>query len=226
MKRRSSPDLSIEPISPNPSNDEVTVLPSQEMISSLAERIEQAFRRRYPDWTTVRTSSGVWGAAASGLLMLHRNIPSVPLDPEMFVAVQPLRTWADPWADLAQESALRRYRRHVRRIVSQLRSEIREEVRSAERKLRGGTSLTSVLSDSSGRISALGRYVIARRAGQDELAERLRPEAERQHRSCPLYRQACRFLLPDNTYPIPRESGLLPGLVIPAGLELPSFSMN
>jgi hypothetical protein len=226
MKWRSSPDLSVEPIPLNPSNDEVPVLPSQEMIASLAERIEQAFSRRYPDWTTVRTSSGVWEAAAAGLMMLNRNIPSVPLDPELFVKVQPQRKWADPWVDLVQESALRRYRRQVRRIVSHLRSEIKEEVRSAERKLRSGALLPEVLSDSSGRISALGRYVIARRAGQDDLAERLRPEAERQHRSCPLYRQACRFLLPDNTYPLPRETGLLPGLVIPAGLELPSFSMN
>jgi hypothetical protein len=202
------------------------VPPSQEMIASLAERIEQAFSRRYPDWTTVRTSSGVWEASAAGLMMLNRNFPSVPLDPELFVKVQRQRKWADPWVDLVQESAFRRYRRQVRRIISHLRSEIKDEVRSAERQLRSGTLLPEVLSDSSGRISALGRYVIARRAGQDELAERLRPEAERQHRSCPLYRQACRFLLPDNTYPLPRETGLLPGLIIPAGLELPSFSMN
>jgi hypothetical protein len=202
------------------------VLPSREMIASLAERIEQAFSRRYPDWTTVRTSSGVWEASAAGLMMLNRNFPSVPLDPELFVKVQRQRKWADPWVDLVQESAFRRYRRQVRRIISHLRSEIKDEVRSAERRLRSGTLLPEVLSDSSGRISALGRYVIARRAGQDELAERLRPEAERQHRSCPLYRQACRFLLPDNTYPLPRETGLLPGLIIPAGLELPSFSMN
>ena len=51
-------------------------------------------------------------------------------------------------------------------------------------------------------------------------------EAERQHRSCPLYQQACRTLLPNDAYPLPRQSGLLPGLVIPAGVELPCFSMN
>jgi hypothetical protein len=196
------------------------------MIGSLADRIEQAYMRRYPDWTPARTSAGVWAAAAAGLSMLHRNVPSVPVDPEMFVAVQPKRAWADPWADLAQESALRRYRRHVRRIIAQLREEIRDEVRAAERSVRRGSSLATVLSESGGRLSALGRYVLARRAGLYDLAERLRPEAERQHRSCPLYQQACRSLLPTDAYPLPRQTGLLPGLVIPAGVELPCFSMN
>ncbi len=209
-----------------PVHDEVHVLPSQETIIGLADRIEQAYTRRYPDWTPVLTSSGVWAAAAAGLLMLHRNVPAMPVDPELFVAVQPERAWGDPWADLAQEGALRRYRRHVRRIIALLRDEIRDEVRAAERRVRRGSPLAAVLSDTRGRFSALGRYVIARRAGQDDLAERLRPEAERQHRSCPLYQQACRSLLPNNAYPIPRQSGLLPGLVIPAGVELPFFSMN
>jgi hypothetical protein len=209
-----------------PVHDEVHVFPSQERISVLADRLEQAYLRRYPDWSPARTSRGVWTAAASGLSMLHRNVPSVPVDPELFVAVQPTRPWADPWADLAQESALRRYRRHVRRIIAQLRDEIRDEVRAAERRVRRGSTLAAVLADSGGRFSALGRYVLARRAGQDELAERLRPEAERQHRSCPLYQQACRSLLPNDAYPLPRQSGLLPGLVIPAGVELPCFSMN
>ena len=45
--------------------------------------------RRYPDWSPARTSRGVWTAAAAGLSMLHRNVPSVPVDPELFVAVQP-----------------------------------------------------------------------------------------------------------------------------------------
>ena len=202
------------------------MLPSQETIIGLADRIEQAYTRRYPDWTPVRTSPGVWSAAAAGLLMLHRNAPAMPVDPELFVTVQPQREWADPWADLVQERALRRYRRHVRRIIVQLREEIRDEVRAAERRVRRGSTLSAVLSDTRGRFSALGRYVIARRAGQDDLAERLRPEAERQHRSCPLYQQACRSLLPTDAYPVPRQTGLLPGLVIPAGVELPCFSMN
>jgi hypothetical protein len=204
----------------------VHVFPSQETIIGLADRLEQAYLRRYPDWSPARTSRGIWTAAAAALSMLHRNVPSVPVDPELFVAVQPARAWADPWADLVQDSALRRYRRHVRRIVAQLRDEIRDEVRAAERRVRRGSTLAAVLADSGGRFSALGRYVLARRAGQDELAERLRPEAERQHRSCPLYQQACRSLLPSGAYPLPRQSGLLPGLVIPAGVELPCFSMN
>lgn len=215
-----------EPDRNGPVHDEVHVLPSQETIDGLSERIEQAYTRRHPDWTPALTSPGVWAAAASGLLMLHRCVPAMPVDPELFVAVQPRRAWADPWADLAQEGALRRYRRHVRRIIAQLREEIRDEVRMAERRVRRGSPLTAVLADAGGRLSALGRYVIARRAGQDDLAERLRPEAERQHRSCPLYQQACRPLLPIDAYPLPRQSGLLPGLVIPAGVEMPCFSMN
>jgi len=101
--------------------DEVTVLlPTQEKICSLAERIEQAYMRRYPDWSPLRTTSGVWNATAAGLLMLHRNTPAIPVDPELFVAVQPHRHLGGPWADLAQRSSLRRYRRHIRLIVTQL----------------------------------------------------------------------------------------------------------
>ena len=202
------------------------MFPTQETIDTLAGRIKQAFARRYPDRDLTRTSPGVWVAAASGLLMMHRNSPSVPLDPEMFVAVQPSKSWADPWADLAQEDAFLRYRRHVRRVVAQLRAELKAEIRLAERRMRRGASLEAVLNDAKGTISALGRYALARRVGDDDLAERLRPAAERQHRSCPLYQQACRALLPLDTYPLPRQSELLPGLVIPAGLELPCFSTN
>lgn len=209
-----------------PVHDEVHVLPTQETIIGLADRIEQAYLRRHPEWTPALTSPRVWAAAAAGLLLLHRNVPAMPVDPELFVAVQPAREWADPWTDLAHEGALRRYRRHVRRIVAQLREEIRDEVRMAERRVRRGSPLAAVLVDERGRFSALGRYIVARRAGLHELAERLRPEAERQHRSCPLYQQACRPLLPSDAYPLPRQSGLLPGLVIPAGVELPCFSMN
>jgi hypothetical protein len=202
------------------------VLPTQEIIASLADRIEQAYLRRFPDWSPIRTTAGVWETTASGLLMLHRNTPAIPVDPELFVAVQPLGTWADPWADLAQQSSLRRYRRHIRLIVTQLRSEIKDEVRRAERLVRRGVTLSKVLADTSGRLSALGRFVIVRRAGRDDLAEQFRPGAERQHRSCPLYMQACRTLLPRHAYPLPRPCGLLPDLVIPAGVELPCFSMN
>jgi hypothetical protein len=209
-----------------PEIDEVTLLPTQEKIAVLAARIGQAYTLRYPEWTPARTSVGVWETAASGLLMLHRRVPTIPIDPELFVAVQPLREWADPWADVAQGSALRRYRRYVSRIVKQLRAEIEAEVRRAERRVRRGEVLGSVVTDSKGQLSALGRYVLAHRAGRDDLAERFRPEAERQHRSCPFYQQACSRLLSRKDYPLPRPSNLLPGLVIPAGLDLPCFSMN
>ena len=201
-------------------------MPSREMIASLADRIQIAYSRRKSDSRTFRGSDGVWEAAATGLLTLQQNDPTIPVDPELFVAVQPNRPWSDPWGELTQKAALTRYRREVRRIVAQLRAEIKVEVRTVERKLREGSQLQRILADSGGQVSPMGRYIIARRAGLDDLAERLRPSAERQHRSCPLYQQACRFLLPRDLYPLPRTSDLLPGLVIPAGLELPCFSAN
>jgi hypothetical protein len=202
------------------------VLPTQEMIARLGERIRQAYIRRYPDWSPIRTTEGVWNATAAGLLMLHRNKPTIPIDPELYVAVQPLGSWADPWADLTQQSSLRRYRRHIRLIVTQLRNEIKDEVRQAERLIRRGASLSKVLADSGCKLSALGRFVVVLRAGRVDLAEQIRPAAERQHLSCPLYMQACRTLLASRDYPLPRPSGLLTDLVIPAGVELPCFSMN
>ncbi len=81
--------LIIRPVSSGPVHDEVHVFASQETIIALADRLEQAYLRRYPDWSPARTSHGVWTAAAAGLSMLHRNVPSVPVDPELFVAVQP-----------------------------------------------------------------------------------------------------------------------------------------
>ena len=201
-------------------------MPSREMIAGLADRIQIAYMRRNPDSRAIRASGGLWEAAATGLLVLQQNDPTMPVDPELFVAVQPTRPWSDPWAELTQRPALVRYRREVRRIIAQLRAEIKLEVRTVERKVRDGSRLRDVLDASGGQVSSLGRYIIARRAGLDDLAERLRPSAERQHRSCPLYRQACQTLLPRDLYPLPRTTDLLPGLVIPAGLELPCFSRN
>ena len=204
----------------------MVTMPSQEVIADLADRIEIAYSRRNPDWRAFRAAKGVWEAAATGLLLHQQNDPSIPIDPEFFVAIQPLQTWSDPWAELTQKSALARYGREIRRIVVLLRSEINDEVRRVEKKVRLGASVTTVLAKSGGTLSPLGRYVIARRAGLDGLAERLRPSAERQHRSCPLYQQACRSLIPDDLYPLPRSSDLLPGLVIPTGVDLPCFSRN
>ena len=203
-----------------------SVLPTQEIIAGLAERIEQAYGLRYPKANEWGISPGAFEAAAAGLTLLHRNRPMIPVDPELFVAVQPVRTWSDPWTELTSEESYRRYRRHVRRIVTRLRTELRNEIRWGERRVRRGSTVVETLNASDGRVSALGRYVIARRAGLDELAERLRPQAERQHRSCPLYQHACRSFLPDDAYPQPRATVLKPGLVIPAGLDLPGFSLN
>jgi len=204
----------------------VLSMPSQERISALADRIEIAYSRRNRQTPYWQASRGVWAVAAAGLLMLQRNDPAMPVDPELFVAVQPTQSWSDPWVELTQKSSLIRYRREVRRIIAQLRAEIKSEVQLVERLVHKGIPLQDVLTEAEGKCSALARYIIARRAGLDDLAERLRPSSERQHRACPLYLQACRSLLPVELYPLPRSSGLLPGLVIPAGLDLPCFSAN
>ncbi len=199
---------------------------SQEIIAQLAYRIQVAYGLRNPDFVAARMSFGVWESAAAGLLTLQRNHPEIPIDPELFVASQPLNPWSDPWGELTQAGSFARYRREVMRIIAQLRSELRSEIRYAQRQIRKGHEVRTVLAESGAKMSPLGRYIVACNAGLDDLAERMRPGAERQHRACPLYQEACRAFLPEGLYPTPRTTNLLPGLVIPAGIDLPSFSMN
>ena len=147
--------------------------------------------------------------------------PTLPLDPELFVASQPVGEHADPWEDLADGRALARYRLRVRRLVSGLRRELREERAWARARLKRGDALEAVLGARSERLSPLGRYLIAAEAGRPDLADRFREGARAQHRTCPLYRLACRDLLPAADYPV---FELLPGfdLGVPAPAPAPS----
>jgi hypothetical protein len=76
------------------------------------------------------------------------------------------------------------------------------EVRRAEGLVSEGRSLACVLRLRDARLSALGLYITAQRAGRPDLADRLRLGAIEQHRGCPLYRPATRTLLPVELYPV------------------------
>lgn len=179
------------------------MLATQEMIESLALRIERAYVLRQPVWLPACSAPGVWAAAAATLLRVHRDHPSIPLDPELYVAAQSISSsLADPWADLVQASSARRYVKRVRRIIATLRLELRYEVRRAHRRIDRGESIAAVLITKSRSLSPLGRYIVARRTGRDDLADRLRTDAANQHWMCPLYRQASLSMLSPESYPV------------------------
>lgn len=184
------------------------MIPTQDAIKQLASRIEQGYRRRYPRWQPVGMTIQPWETSAARLIAAVGLKASIPVDPELLVAAQPrVNGPHDPWAELASEQAIRRYFRAVRRIVGQLREELRQEVRVAERRMLRGISLDQLLDGGNARISPLTGYLLALRAGRDDLADRLRPAAESQHRACPLYRLAARYLISVPCYPIPGDPG-------------------
>jgi hypothetical protein len=179
------------------------VLATQAELESLATRIERAYALRRPQWHPGCSAAGVWGTAASILYQVHLDDAMVPLDPELYVASQPGHpSFADPWSELTQAASAERYRESVRLIIRGLRHELRCEVRLAERRVRRGRPVEAVLLSKDRSLSPLGRFIVARRLGRDDLAEQLRPLAIDQHKSCPLYRQASLPLLPPGAYPV------------------------
>jgi len=195
-------------------------------IEDVALRIERAYLRRHPDWRRAGVPAQVWSIAASTLVDLHRQDPALPIDPELFVAtLPPSESDGDPWEDLTQAAAVRSYRRRVRRIVRTLRRELRDEVRHAESRIEDGEPIESVLLVPSRALSALGCYIVARRADRLDLAEGFRTEAEAQHRACPLYRPSSRPMLASEAYPVYDH---LPGLGSRSRSNpaAPSFSLN
>jgi hypothetical protein len=178
------------------------VLPTQEVIDQLGDRIERAYSLRRAQWWRGCTTGRVWSAAALRLWQAHVEDRELPLDSELFVASQPISgTLGDPWSELTQPEAARRYRSRVRRIIRRLRTELQREVRRAERSIRedGETGIGRLAGD--GRLSPLGCYIAAHRANRADLAGRFAAAAARQHGSCPLYRQASTTLLADDLYP-------------------------
>ena len=183
------------------------VFPSQVIVDHLSSRIQQAYALRRPDWRGGCSTSRVWSAAAGRLWGAHRADPArVPLDPELFVASQPIAvSFADPWSELAQPESARRYRSSLRRIIRRLRDELKREVVRAERMIRRGRDISEVL-ETGKRISPLGCFIVAVRAGRHELANCFAQAAAAQNRACPLCRIASLALLPTELYPVEKPS--------------------
>jgi hypothetical protein len=205
---------------------EVTVLATQFALVGLAERIEQAYQRRCSGWHRGCASAGVWSTAAAMLVQLHQDDATLPLDPELYVAVQPAGTpFDDPWVALTEPDAARRYRARVRELIRRLRAELRAEVRFAERRTARGVAIEEVLTTPSKSLSPLGCYIVAYRAGCPALAERFRRGAVEQHRSCPLYRAASQSLIPAQCYP-GRERSADEQFVVTSRDRCPQFHLN
>jgi hypothetical protein len=182
------------------------VLATQELLDNLADRVERAYGLRRPRWWLGCSTRRVWFAAALRLWEAHASDPlHVPLDAELFVASQPATAaFADPWTELTQPEAARRYRCRVRRIVRQLVGELRKEIRRAERMILRGREVGAVLGANDGRLSALGRFIVAQQAGRADLAIRFSAATAAQYRACPLYRLARAALVPGDSDPIER----------------------
>jgi hypothetical protein len=173
------------------------VLPTQETIEHLAERIERAYALRRAGWDRGCSTRRVWAAAALRLWQAHVEDPELPLDSELFVAAQPITgALGDPWLELTQAEAGRRYRQQVRRIVQRLRRELRREVRRAEARLQEGLPLTLTALSRDRRLSPLGCYIAAHRMGRSDLVRGFALPAAEQHRACPLYKLASLSMLP------------------------------
>jgi hypothetical protein len=172
-------------------------------LDQLADRIEQAYALRRPRWLRECSTSRVWYTAGLRLWEAHAKDPvRIPLDPELFVAAQPISApLSAPWTELAHPESARRYRSAVRRIVRQLRAELRRELITAERSIREGLGIESVLDRKTRRLSSLGAYILAQRAGRTDLTERFAADAAAQHRSCPLYRAVSLAFIPAECYP-------------------------
>lgn len=137
------------------------------------------------------------------LWQAHLDDDEVPLDPELFVASQPMTSEvADPWLDLVGEGPKAAYQRRVHQIIHMLRAELRRELRFAGRLVKKGRSLRDVLLAPNPQLSPLGRYIAARRASRSDLAEKLESEALAQHRVCPLYRFASLAFVSADQYPV------------------------
>lgn len=179
------------------------MLASQKELDRLATRIQLAHRRRGARWDDGRSTSRVWTAAAMTLWQAHLDNAEVPLDPELFVASQPMsHGGSDPWLDLVGDGAKAAYARRVRQIIHMLRAELKRELQFADRQLKKGRSLGEMLVEPNPRLSALGRYILARRADRGDLAKKLEGAALAQHRVCPLYRFASLAFLSADEYPV------------------------
>lgn len=179
------------------------MLPTQRRIDGLSSRIEIAYGLRRPEWRRGCSTPRVWQEAAYHLWRVHRDDPErIPLDPEFYVATQPVSSaFSDPWSELAGSAAARRYRNQVHRLVRCLRQELKGEVKAAERLLEESSDDPGRLANDP-RLSPLGCYIAALRRGRPEIAARFARGAFGQHESCPLYRVAALGMIPGDLYPV------------------------
>ena len=77
---------------------------------------------------------------------------------------------------------------------------------SRRRQASPGTSTCALIRRHDLRISPLGLYITALRAGRADFAQRLRFAAIQQHNYCPLYRPASLALIPAALYRLPGQS--------------------
>ena len=134
------------------------VLPTHEVLDQLAGRIEQAYSLRRPRWLRGCSTSRVWHMASLRLWEAHASDPErIPLDPELFVASQPLsKAFSDPWSELAYPESTRRYQSSVRQIIRQLRAELKREIVGSQRAIREGDDVGRVLNRLKRGLSSLG----------------------------------------------------------------------
>lgn len=173
----------------------------------IAQRIEQAYLRRRPEWRMASVDRHLWASAARVLIAASEGSAAIPVDPELFVASQ-VRAGliSDPWMDLTHPRAGRRYVANVQRMVRRLRNELREELERVDDLLTTGKTLERILRTPSRKLSPLGRYVVAIRQGRTDLAKGFRGEAREQMTVCPLYQAALVDLITPEDSPLSGRS--------------------
>ncbi len=178
---------------------------TQHHLDQLAGRIAQAYHRKHPLWVEIGLTPGVWNSAAIRLNEVAIYHPGLPIDPELFVAVQDYRTFRrDPWCELTQEGSAKVYRATVRKIIKRLRTELATELRRSKRHLAAGRTLDDIMTSTKSRVSPIAKLVLCHDQDRTDLVEAIRPSAEAQHVACPLYRFACKNLMPRSVYPEPQ----------------------
>ena len=181
------------------------MISTQYNLDQLAGRIERAYHRRHPNWVETGLTPGVWTAATLRLLEVAATRSSIPIDPELFVAVQSYKTFRrDPWCELTQEGASKTYQKAIRQIVRHLKKELSAELRWATRYLEATDSLDQLVAHPKSKASPIIKLMLCRQHDRADLAALVRNAADAQHLACPLYQSACQKLMPHEFYPRPK----------------------
>lgn len=200
------------------------MIATQNNLDQLADRIERAYHLRHPNWLATGLTPGVWTAAA---VRLHEVVAAhsfLPVDPELFVAAQSYKTFRrDPWCELTQEGACKAYRSAVRKIIRQLKRELAGELRRATRFLEAQGTLDELVASARSKVSPMIKLMLCHQNDRSDLALHVNSAAEAQHLACPLYRIACKNLIPGDLYPLPNQKILLQPRIV---AQSRSFAWN